>query len=261
MKHTDIQKLRDTGRINGNPHRVLAARHDRSMDKPGFTLVELLVAIAVIGILAALLLPALSRAKAAARRTACISNLRQINLATSMYADDHADAIRAVTKEEALYFTYKESIQPYLSRNGSPTNEPVFVCPADDFNCDDPVLKDILFEKVGGTGFHRQEFSHYSSFFFNGMAPDKPETRMGGKPFSSVREPSRLVLEGELSGVYGLSMHERREPYQFNNARNVMSFVDGHVSFIRIYWNGVKGFDGSAYFYEPPSGYDYRWSD
>jgi prepilin-type N-terminal cleavage/methylation domain-containing protein len=231
------------------------------MDKLGFTLVELLVAIAVIGILAALLLPALSRAKSYARRTACISNLRQINLATRMYADDHADAIRAVTNKEALYFTYKESIQPYLSRNGSSTNAPVFVCPADDFNCDDPVLRHILFENVSGTGFHRQEFSHYSSFFFNGTAPDEPETRMGGKPFSSVREPSRLVLEGELSGIYSLSTHERREPYQFNNARNVMSFVDGHVSFICIYWNGVIGFDGNAYFYEPPSGYDYRWSD
>ena len=84
---------------------------------------------------------------------------------------------------------------------------------------------------------------------------------MGGKPFSSVREPSRLILAGELSGVYSLSTHERKERYQFNNAKNVMSFVDGHVSFIRMYWNGVKGWGNSSFFYEPPSGYEYKWSE
>jgi prepilin-type N-terminal cleavage/methylation domain-containing protein len=234
------------------------------MNKRGFTLIEMLVAIAIIAMLAALLLPALARAKASAHRAACISNLRQINLATHMYADDHGDAIRAITNKEALYFTYKETIQPYLSRNGSPTNDSVFACPADDFKCDDPVLKDILFADVNGQlGFHRQEFSHYSSYFFNGAAPEEvqPLQHMGQKAFTAVHQPSRVVLVGELSGACALSAHERKQPYQFNNARNVMSFVDGHTSFIRIYWNGVKGFDGIAYFYEPPAGYDYQWSD
>ena len=98
-----------------------------------FTLIELLVVIAIIAVLVALLLPVLSKARGAVRKTVCINNARQINLAMRMYADDHADAIHATTNKEAIYFTYKESIQPYLSRNGSPTNDPVFVCPADDF--------------------------------------------------------------------------------------------------------------------------------
>jgi len=60
-----------------------------------FTLAEMLVVIAIIGILAALLLPVLANAKSKGQRTACLNNLRQLSLATKMYADDNGGHLAA----------------------------------------------------------------------------------------------------------------------------------------------------------------------
>ncbi len=64
-------------------------KRDRSESDAGFTLLELLVTVGIIGLLAAILLPAIQQSRAATRRTVCQSNLRQWGLAVRLYADAH----------------------------------------------------------------------------------------------------------------------------------------------------------------------------
>ena len=108
----------------------------------GFTLIELLVVIAVIAILAAMLLPALSRAKDSAKSASCKSNLRQLGVALKMYVDDYQRYPGEIMMESGRNFEgglgqWRVAIAPYLAQGKYRPDQPfyfreaVWVCPAD----------------------------------------------------------------------------------------------------------------------------------
>lgn len=232
----------------------------RSSRDAAFTLVELLVVIAVVGILASLVLPALGRAKGRGQSIYCLNNLRQLGLATHLYAGDHDDALPYNMGTEGTRKTIASGqflnwannvmtweldadntnttwlaiggIGPYLSGNTT-----VFRCPSDN------VVSSI--QAQAGWGHRVRSYSmnamlgNAGEFLAGGVNTNNP----GYKQFftlSEVPNPSEIFAYVEehpdsindgyfINRFYSYQWHDL--PASYHNGGANFAFVDGHSEF------------------------------
>jgi type II secretory pathway pseudopilin PulG len=239
-------------------------------------LIELLVVIAIIAILAALLLPVLSNVKTKAQRMTCLNNLKQICLGIHLYAGDHDDTLPGIniTNSTTMTWSYqwrffKELTKSYDGLNGesSPADK-LFACPADTFhyfNTHDTPLQHA--------SLHDDPWADYSSYWYsrlnlvtNQLTGDGVYHGIAGRKISSLRNTVQDLMVVDQPGCFAYSWHQPQAlsdpgPNMVNDSKNMAGFVDGHVAFIKFYWNGVTAGWNDPCFYNPPAGYEYQWGE
>ena len=124
----------------------------KKQNKHRFTLIELLVVIAIIAILAAMLLPALSAARARARSAACMNNLKQLGLAGFMYADDNGGYLNSGSSNSSWsYIMGNDTGENGFGGLDIVKNRHVFYCPATTPKLNDDGNNLYWFCSYGGT--------------------------------------------------------------------------------------------------------------
>ncbi|WP_269524530.1 type II secretion system protein [Coraliomargarita parva] len=96
----------------------------RRLNNDGFTLIELLAVLAVIAILSAILIPAISKVRESARASQCVSNLRQVGMTILSYAVDHDNSLPNKSEPNKSLFVSHELMDPYLDYD-----DPTWICP------------------------------------------------------------------------------------------------------------------------------------
>lgn len=216
-----------------------------------FTLIELLVVIAIIAILAAMLLPALSKAKEKAKGIQCASNVRQLSLATHLYAMDNQDKLPATGQEKdntGIFdpYVWVPMIKPYIGN--SDTNLDITMGGV--FNC--PTLIAIAHNniQVAGRSYAVSEKLDRGN---------DAMSRMGSRKITQATRPTQTVLLGDgcrnnqLTGVYyriecwgaipGTGKGPGGEPGVYpalHNLRANVGFIDGHVESLKTNVTAVR---------------------
>lgn len=215
--------------------------------KSTFTLIELLVVIAIIAILAAMLLPALSKARERARNASCVNNLKQIGTGAFMYAERGRDRLPYVGHVGSTAYVppvYSTSgITPWwFALNDQVSNEKSFVCPADTTKgCDNGLAVT--------TPTPYSKFSDGLSYAINGVA---------GVQFmilSKAVRPSTVYMIGDSASVADASSYRTSSltptTAESNPGRVVLRhgdgcnivMADGHVEAIRaIFISNASGY-------------------